>query len=61
MKRNTGFNLITATALAAGLATAAAQSASDLGGKLTPLGAEKAGNTAGTIPVCVLPCHMHSR
>ena len=51
MKRNTGFNLITATALAAGLATAAAQSASDLGGKLTPLGAEKAGNTAGTIPV----------
>ncbi len=50
MKRNTGFYLITAAAMAAGLATAAAQSASDLGGKLTPLGAEKAGNAAGTIP-----------
>jgi hypothetical protein len=50
MKRNTGFNLITAAALAAGVATATAQSASDLGKSLTPLGAEKAGNAAGTIP-----------
>ena len=50
MKRNTGFNLITAAALAAGLATATAQSAADLGKSLTPLGAEKAGNAAGTIP-----------
>ena len=50
MKRNTGFNLITAAALAAGVATATAQSAADLGKSRTPLGAEKAGNAAGTIP-----------
>ncbi len=50
MKRNTGFNLITAAAFAAGVATATAQSAADLGKSLTPLGAEKAGNAAGTIP-----------
>ncbi len=50
MKRNTGFNLITAAAFAAGVATATAQSASDLGKSRTPLGAEKAGNAAGTIP-----------
>ena len=50
MKRNTGFNLITAAAFAAGMATATAQSAADLGKSLTPLGAEKAGNAAGTIP-----------
>jgi hypothetical protein len=50
MKRNTGFNLITTAAFAAGVATATAQSAADLGKSLTPLGAEKAGNAAGTIP-----------
>ena len=50
MKRNTGFYLITATAFVAGVATATAQSAADLGKSLTPLGAEKAGNAAGTIP-----------
>ena len=50
MKRNTGFNLITAAAFVAGVATATAQSAADLGKSLTPLGAEKAGNAAGTIP-----------
>ena len=50
MKRNTGFYLITAAAFAAGVATATAQSAADLGKSLTPLGAEKAGNAAGTIP-----------
>ena len=50
MKRNTGFYLITAAAIAAGVATATAQSAADLGKSLTPLGAEKAGNAAGTIP-----------
>ena len=50
MKRNTGFYLITAAALAAGVATATAQSAADLGKSKTPLGAEKAGNAAGTIP-----------
>jgi len=50
MKRNTGFHLITAAAFAAGVATATAQSAADLGKSLTPLGAEKAGNAAGTIP-----------
>ena len=50
MKRNTGFYLITAAAFAAGVATAMAQSAADLGKSLTPLGAEKAGNAAGTIP-----------
>ena len=50
MKRNTGFYLITAAALAAGVTTATAQSAADLGKSLTPLGAEKAGNAAGTIP-----------
>ena len=50
MKRNTGFYLITATAFVAGVAIATAQSAADLGKSLTPLGAEKAGNAAGTIP-----------
>jgi hypothetical protein len=50
MKRNTGFYLITAAAIVAGVATATAQSAADLGKSLTPLGAEKAGNAAGTIP-----------
>ena len=50
MKRNTGFYLITAAAFVAGVATATAQSAADLGKSLTPLGAEKAGNAAGTIP-----------
>ena len=50
MKRNTGFDLITTAAFAAGMATATAQSAADLGKSLTPLGAEKAGNAAGTIP-----------
>ena len=50
MKLNTGFYLITAAAFAAGVATATAQSAADLGKSLTPLGAEKAGNAAGTIP-----------
>ncbi|MEC8988100.1 MAG: DUF1329 domain-containing protein, partial [Verrucomicrobiota bacterium] len=50
MKRNTVFNLITAAAFAAGVATATAQSAADLGKSLTPLGAEKVGNAAGTIP-----------
>ncbi|MDB4530718.1 DUF1329 domain-containing protein, partial [bacterium] len=50
MKSNTGFYLITATALAAGVTIATAQSAADLGKSLTPLGAEKAGNAAGTIP-----------
>ena len=50
MKRNTGFYLITAAAFVAGVATATAQSAAALGKSLTPLGAEKAGNAAGTIP-----------
>jgi hypothetical protein len=42
----------TALVLAAGLAQAAvsADKAAQLGGKLTPVGAEKAGNAAGTIP-----------
>ena len=42
---------ITALALAMGLAVGAhADTAADLGGKLTPVGAEKAANADGTIP-----------
>ena len=34
------------------LAAISAQEAAKLGAELTPLGGEKAGNSAGTIPAC---------
>ena len=51
MKRNTGFNLITSRCICRGRGYSnGSKFAADMGKSKTPLGAEKAGNAAGTIP-----------